>query len=93
MNSNKLCIAGEFFPHRLQGVKRLVRFLSALIIAVAVAGELVLNSGDGEVHPLTAFGLDGSGLEGGELGGERGGEEGSRGEGEEGEDGGLELHG
>lgn len=78
--------------HCLQSIERLVCFRFALVIAVAVARELVLNSGDGELHLLAALGLDGAGLERGELAGERRGEEWSRGEGEEGEDGGLELH-
>lgn len=42
---------------------------------------------------MACFGLDGVGLEGGGFGGEGRGVERGCGEGEEGEDGGLELHG
>lgn len=79
--------------HFLQSIERLVRFRLALLVALAIARELVLNGGDGKLHFLAAFRSDGAGLERGELAGERGGEEWSRGEGEEGEDCGLELHG
>lgn len=78
---------------RLQRIERLVRFRFALVVTVAVARELVLDGGDGKLHLLAAFGLDGAGLERGELARERRGQEWSRGESEEGEDGGLELHG
>lgn len=42
---------------------------------------------------MACFGLDGVGLEGGRFWSERRGAERGCGEGEEGEDGGLELHG
>ena len=75
----------------LEDFERLVGFRLAFGVAV-VAGELGLNGGDGGVHALATFGLDCSGLEGGEGGGERGREERGRSECEEGEDAG-ELHG